>query len=43
MKRAFAVALLLLSFATAALADGFGKPPGPQGTTIQPPLVALSR
>ncbi len=27
MKRAFTVALLLLSFATAALADGIGLPP----------------
>jgi hypothetical protein len=42
MKRAFAVALLLVSLTSAALADGFGKPPGSQGTS-QPPLFTSLR
>jgi hypothetical protein len=33
MKRAFAVALLLLSFATAALAEGVGPPPNASNNT----------
>ncbi len=41
MKRIFAVALLLLSFASAALADGGGwEPPNP-GKATKPPIVGV--
>jgi hypothetical protein len=41
MKRILAVALLLLSFASAALADGSGGvPPPATGTSARPPIVA---
>ncbi|MFZ0814697.1 MAG: hypothetical protein WAM78_04220 [Candidatus Sulfotelmatobacter sp.] len=39
MKRAFAVTLLLMSFASVALADGPGMPP--IGSTTKPPKPAV--
>jgi hypothetical protein len=36
MKRLFAVALLLLSFASAAFADGPGQTPPPSTNSISP-------
>jgi hypothetical protein len=38
MKRAFAVALLLLSFLTAALAEGSGQAPPPPTTSSNSPV-----
>jgi hypothetical protein len=42
MKRALAVALLLLSFAMAALADGGGLPPGTATKPPKPSIVVLA-
>jgi len=39
MKRAFAVTLLLMSFASVALADGGGMPP--TGSATKPPKPAV--
>jgi hypothetical protein len=38
MKRILAVALLLLSFASVAFAEGNGAPPTSQGSTGKPPV-----
>jgi hypothetical protein len=40
MKRILAVVLLMMSFASLALADGGGLPP--KGTTTKPGLVLLA-
>ncbi|MGD0990833.1 MAG: hypothetical protein ABR874_23770 [Candidatus Sulfotelmatobacter sp.] len=40
MKRILAVALLLLSFASAALADGSGDPPSSVKT--KPPIASIA-
>lgn len=43
MKKIFAVALLLLSLASAAVADGGGKIPPLRKGPGRPPLATLSR
>ena len=40
MKRVFAVVLLLLSFASAAWADGSGQEPPPTSQSAKPPASA---
>jgi len=42
MKRVFAVALLLLSFASVAMADGSGGEPPDPGKATKPPIVSVA-